>query len=116
MRPLRRSRGLSFSVNSGDIIHPPCSERRSAKIAGDHAPCDWGGRMPVSLGKIEKYRREANRCAELAKEASPAFLAEIYRKVALRYVFMAEELLRGAVRDGDAIEKADRMNSSMGVT
>ena len=72
--------------------------------------------MLVSLGKIEKYRREANRCAELAKEASPAFLAEIYRKVALRYVFMAEELLRGAVRDGDAIEKADRMNSSMGVT
>ena len=54
--------------------------------------------MPVSLSKIEKYRHEANRCAELAKEARPAFLAEIYRKVALRYVFMAEELLRGAVR------------------
>ena len=67
--------------------------------------------MLVSLSKIEKYRHEANRCAELAKEARPAFLAEIYRKVALRYVFMAEELLRGAVRDGSAIEKADRMNS-----
>ena len=38
------SGGRSFSVNSGDIIHPPCSERRSAKIAGDHVPCDWGVR------------------------------------------------------------------------
>jgi hypothetical protein len=69
--------------------------------------------MLDSVSKIERYRREANRCAELAKEANPAFLAEIYRKVALRYVFMAEELLRGADRDSDAIEKADRMNSSL---
>jgi hypothetical protein len=71
--------------------------------------------MLVSVSKVERYRREANRCAELAKEAQPAFLAEIYRKVALRYVFMAEELLRGSIRDRDAIEKADRMNSSLRV-
>ena len=45
--------------------------------------------------KVDRYRKEANRCAELAKEASPPFLAEIYRKVAVRYVFMAEELLKG---------------------
>jgi hypothetical protein len=69
--------------------------------------------MLDAVSKVERYRREANRCAELAKEANPAFLAEIYRKVALRYVFMAEELLRGADRDSDAIEKADRMNSSL---
>jgi hypothetical protein len=68
--------------------------------------------MLDSLSKVERYRREANRCAELAKDANPAFLAEIYRKVALRYVFMAEELLRGPDRGSDAIEKADRMLSS----
>jgi hypothetical protein len=53
-----------------------------------------GGKMLDSVSKVERYRKEANRCAELAKEASPPFLAEIYRKVAIRYVFMAEELLR----------------------
>jgi hypothetical protein len=51
--------------------------------------------------------------AELAKEASPPFLAEIYRKVAVRYVFMAEELLKGPARDEDAIERADRMISRL---
>ena len=68
--------------------------------------------MLDSLSKVERYRREANRCAELAKDAKPAFLAEIYRKVALRYVFMAEELLRGPDGGSDAIKKADRMLSS----
>jgi hypothetical protein len=54
-----------------------------------------GGKMLDSVSKVERYRKEAIRCAELAKEASPPFLAEIYRKVAIRYVFMAEELLKG---------------------
>jgi hypothetical protein len=45
-----------------------------------------GGKMLDSVNKVERYRKEANRCAELAKEASPPFLAEIYRKVAVRYV------------------------------
>ena len=40
-------------------------------------------------------------------------LAEIYRKVAVRYVFMAEELLKGPARDVDAIERADRMISRL---
>jgi hypothetical protein len=69
--------------------------------------------MLVSMNKVERYRREANRCAELAKDASPPFLAEIYRKVAVRYVFMAEELANGPERDGDAIERADRMVSRL---
>jgi len=72
--------------------------------------------MLDSVGKVERYRREANRCAELAKDASPPFLAELYRKVAVRYVFMAEELLRGPERDGGAIERADRMNSRLRTT
>src|SRR5580693_6810313 len=72
-----------------------------------------GGKMLDSVSKVDRYRKEANRCAELAKEASPPFLAEIYRKVAVRYVFMAEELLKGPARDDDAIERADRMISRL---
>jgi hypothetical protein len=66
-----------------------------------------------SLSKVDRYRNEAIRCAELAKEASPSFLAEIYRKVAVRYVFMAEELLKGPARNEDAIERADLMISRL---
>jgi hypothetical protein len=58
-------------------------------------------------------RQGSKQCAELAKEASPPFLAEIYRKVAVRYVFMAEQLLKGPARDKDAIERADRMVSRL---
>jgi hypothetical protein len=72
-----------------------------------------GVKMLDSMSKVDRYRKEANRCAELAREASPPFLAEIYRKVAVRYVFMAEELLRGPERHEDAIERADRMNSRL---
>jgi hypothetical protein len=69
--------------------------------------------MLDAVSKVERYRREANRCADLAKEANPPFLAEIYRKVAVRYVFMAEELLRGPAREEGAIERADRMMSRL---
>jgi len=64
-------------------------------------------------GKAEWYRKEANKYAELAKTASPLFVREIYRKVAVRYVFMAEELLKGPGSDGDAIERADQMISRL---
>jgi hypothetical protein len=69
--------------------------------------------MLDSVSKVDWYRKEANRCAELAKAASPPFLAEIYRKVAVRYVFMAEELLKGPARDENAIQKADWMISRL---
>ena len=65
------------------------------------------------MSKVDRYRKEANKCAELAKEASPPFLAEIYRRVVVRYVFMAEELLKGPARDDDAMERADRMISEL---
>ena len=72
-----------------------------------------GGKMLDSVSKVERYRKEAIRCAELAREASPSFLAEIYRKVAVRYVFMAEELLKGPARNEDAFERADLMISRL---
>jgi hypothetical protein len=73
------------------------------------APAHFGGKMQDPVSKAERYRREANKCAELAKSASPAFLGEIYQKIAVRYVFVAEELLRGPKRDVDAIERADHL-------
>jgi len=72
-----------------------------------------GGKMLDSVSKVERYRKEAIRCAELAREASPSFFAEIYRKVAVRYVFMAEELLKGPARNEDAFERADLMISRL---
>jgi hypothetical protein len=71
--------------------------------------------MLAVMSKVDRYRKEANRYAELAKDAGPAFLAEIYRKVAIRYVFMAEELLKGPDREADAIERADPMISRLRV-
>jgi hypothetical protein len=44
--------------------------------------------MLVSVSKAERYRKEANKYAELAKDAQPAYLGDVYRKVAVRYVFM----------------------------
>jgi hypothetical protein len=77
----------------------------------DHV--SWVGAMQDALSKAEWYRKEANKCAELAKTASPLFVRQIYQKVAVRYVFMAEELLKGHDRHGDAIERADRMISRL---
>jgi hypothetical protein len=48
--------------------------------------------------KVERYRQEANRYGELAKQAEPGYLADVYRKVAMRYAHMAEDLLREADR------------------
>jgi hypothetical protein len=46
------------------------------------------------MHKAEHYRKEANRCADLAKAAQLDFLREIYRKAAVRYALMAEEAER----------------------
>jgi hypothetical protein len=69
--------------------------------------------MQGAVGKAERYRKEASKYAELAKHAQPAYLGKVYRKVAVRYVFMAEKLLNGPSRNGDAIERADRMISRL---
>ena len=72
-----------------------------------------GERMQDTISRAGRYRKEASKYAELAKNAQPAYLGEVYRKVAVRYVFMAEELLAGPSRNGDAIERADRMFSRL---
>jgi hypothetical protein len=44
--------------------------------------------------RAERYRQQANRYADLAKAAELDFLGEFFRKTAVRYVLMAEDLER----------------------
>jgi hypothetical protein len=65
-----------------------------------------------AASKAERYRRAANKYGEMAKEAEPGYLAEVFRKVALRYVFMAEDTLNEARVRGDLVPHgADVANS-----
>jgi hypothetical protein len=58
----------------------------------------WGAMQEDALSKAERYRRAANRYGEMAKQAESGYLAAVFRKVAMRYVFMAEDVLRDAER------------------
>jgi hypothetical protein len=46
------------------------------------------------LSKADRYRKEAAKCYELAKSASPDFLSGFYRRIAVQYLFMAEGELK----------------------
>jgi hypothetical protein len=71
--------------------------------------------MPDALSKADRYRKEAAKCHELAKDASPAFLSGFYRRVAVQYLFMAEGELKLAEKQ-DSVSPtgavADRRNDS----
>jgi hypothetical protein len=54
--------------------------------------------MQDPVSKAERYRKAANKYGEMAKQAGVGYVAEIYRKVAVRYVFMAEDLLNWSER------------------
>jgi hypothetical protein len=58
-----------------------------------------------ALSKAERYRRAANKYSELAKQAEPGYLAAVYRRIAVRYVFMAEDILRPQRRGGDGLDR-----------
>ena len=47
-----------------------------------------------ALSKAERYRRAANKYGELANRAEPGYLVGVYRKIAVQYLFMAEDVLR----------------------
>ena len=59
-----------------------------------------------ALSKAERYRKAASKYSELAKQAEPGHLAEAYRKIAVRYLNMAEDLLKWA--DGPRADDLDR--------
>jgi hypothetical protein len=52
--------------------------------------------MQDPLNRADHYRNEAVKYHELAKYAQPAFLGDFYRRIAVRYMFMAEDLLKEA--------------------
>jgi hypothetical protein len=52
--------------------------------------------MQDPLNRADHYRGEAVKYHELAKYAQPAFLGDFYRRIAVRYMFMAEDLLKEA--------------------
>jgi hypothetical protein len=63
--------------------------------------------MRDPLNRADYYRKEAVRCHDLAKYAQPAFLGDFYRRIAVRYMFMAEELLKEARARGDVSVRSD---------
>jgi hypothetical protein len=64
------------------------------------------GSMRHPLDRADHYRKEAVKCHELAKHAQPAYLGDFYRRIAVRYMFMAEDLLNEARARGDAAHRA----------
>ena len=50
--------------------------------------------MEQRLNRAERYRKQANRYADLAKSAELDYLGEFFRKTAVRYVLMAEDVER----------------------
>jgi hypothetical protein len=60
-----------------------------------------------AASKVQRYRQAANKYGELAKHAEPDYLAAVFRKVAVRYVFMAEDALRKAGRRREAGLESD---------
>ena len=50
--------------------------------------------MEQRLNRAERYRKQANRYADLAKTAELDYLGEFFRKTAVRYVLMAEDVER----------------------
>jgi hypothetical protein len=48
------------------------------------------------LSKAERYRKAVTRYSELAKQAEPGYLAEVYRKIAMQYLLMAGDLSKWA--------------------
>ena len=61
--------------------------------------------MADLLSRAEHYRKQAETYHELAKFAEPAYLGDFYRGVAVRYVFMSQELSKQAEREvGSALE------------
>jgi hypothetical protein len=51
------------------------------------------------LSRAVHYEKLAHKYHELAKVAQPAYLGDFYRGVAVRYIFMAQEVSERAKKD-----------------
>jgi hypothetical protein len=54
--------------------------------------------------KAERYRREANKYSEMARQTEPGHLADVFRKIAMRYSSMADDLLQWQDQRGGRID------------
>jgi hypothetical protein len=63
-----------------------------------------GGVMQDPSNRADHYRKEAAKYHELAKLARPDFLGDFYRRIAVRYLFMAEDLSRSSERRRRVVE------------
>ena len=55
------------------------------------------------LRRAEHYRKQAETYHELAKFAEPAYLGDFYRGVAVRYVFMSQEISKQAEKEAGSV-------------
>ena len=55
--------------------------------------------------RAEHYRELAVKYRELAKFAQPAYLGDFYRRVASRYLVMAEDISRWPQRRGEVVSE-----------
>ncbi len=55
------------------------------------------------------------KCHELAKSAELSFLGDFYRRIAVRYMFMAEEILNDARARGDLAPRSAAKPISTGI-
>jgi hypothetical protein len=55
--------------------------------------------MQNPMRRSEQYREKATKYHELAQRAHPPYLGEFYRGIAVRYVFMAQELSQHAEKE-----------------
>jgi hypothetical protein len=70
---------------------------------------NWvGPAMQDPWDRADHYREEAMKCHELAKHAELAYLGEFYRRVAVRYMFMAEGILNEARARGEIADQTGR--------
>jgi hypothetical protein len=67
-----------------------------------------------ALGRAERYRSAANRYGEMAKQAEDGYLAEVFGKIAARYLVMAEDALRSPERGGVGIGAASSLGKGGG--
>ena len=70
--------------------------------------------MRDPLSRAEHYTKLAVKNRELAKFAQPAYLGDFYRRIAVRYAFMAQEASERANKDGFTPERRVRPESPQG--
>jgi hypothetical protein len=96
----RRQVGFLFPCRFRSYVQP--SPRHNPPIGAPYSAATLalsdsllGRAMLERLSRADRYRKEANRYADLAKDRTqPRFLNDLFRQTAVRYVLMAEDLER----------------------